>query len=670
MKDNNRGLTFWNAVAFAGALGAVPAAVGAFAYWLLRFGYGNPFLIAVEGGVTAGLLSLLDAYPVERTFRESREVIHDGATADDTLKLLSKLAAKYCLVLLAIVLFFEWAYAKMPLRLSLLTCAAAGVVVYGLYSRFQNESVFVKGREVISFGEARRRARSRRKLFEPTFELVPGLHLRERAKQYGIAFIGASRTGKTTLVRLDMQQSFCPRRTLLDELLGRPRRRCRGLVYDGKADLLPVLSGMRPSCDILSFNLFDDPTKSHPERRVYRSVRWAIAEDVIDPATAETFAPVFVPTDTGNLKDPFWVMAATHVVSGVMMALHAKKPLKWTLADFVRVFEYKEDVLSILDTSDYSRQCMSFLKSKGVSSDDVLKTLMNYIRQLRTLSAAAERSEHPGVSLRKWAAGEGIIVLPVDERVRTPLDTYYRVIFTAIVQMMLAPDQEKNGVTDIFLDEIREAGYLPPLNSLLCRGFGKNAVVRLAYQSQAGMSDAQGSRDLSAEILGLCQNLVVCELSEGETATTISEQWGDHDVYRTTEAGTRRRETHRALFPPEFARLQPADLYQGMSAFVTSPELTGAVTKFEISGRLFSLLTPVDDIPAVSKVLEANQYLPKWTEDEREALGLPRKEPTAEAGTKEAPFTVTEKSKAANDQDNLFPFSSTSRRRREREQGL
>jgi hypothetical protein len=477
-------------------------------------------------------------------------------------------------------------------------------------------------------------------LFGEWFQFVPGLWLPIRALKLGFLIVGGSQTGKTLLLRLLLRWILSGQRFYFGIPSPGRRRKTRAFVFDGKADLLPVLAALT-RVPIYVMNPFDKHTPSDEVRKIFRCVRWALARDTVNPAQAKTVARVFVPDDPNIQRDPFWVLATIMIISGVFIALHKKKPLGWSLADVVRVFGSEEDLTALLASCPHTKNRLPYLEKARNSSADILKTICNYILSLEEVAAVWERSTHE-ISLVEWGKGEGVILCPVDATLKEPLDAVYRAFFKRMVQVLLRPNAEKGGPTFVILDEATHAGELPLLNTLLTMGFGKRAYCFLAFQSREGLASVL-TRERASEAMGQTRNRIYTQMNEDATNKAASEEIGKHQFWKTTPAhggqGERRETVEQpAVSPEDLMHLRAASREGGMTAYVTSP-LIAAVTKLDLTGPELVRLVAAEDrtVPAAREAPSEHQYLEPWSTDERLALGLPTAQPKPAPAPEAAP---------------------------------
>jgi hypothetical protein len=623
---------FVSALSVLGVRGLLPLVYGLTVALILTAGYGQGPGVSFRTSLLAAAFVLLDAGLVEATFRDSRKQTGMSPTNGDTAAMLVRLAVKYYLIVVVAMLSFEIGLAGgLSAAAAFVLAAAVAATVYVLFTALHNESVHVRGTEPISMTRAQLRAFASGGLFGEWFRFVPGLWLPVRALKLGVLIVGGSQTGKTLLLRLLLQWILSGRRYYFGIPLPGRRRKVRLFVFDGKADLLPVIAATAAGTPIYVMNPFDSHTPSDEKRRIYRSTRWAIAKDTATPAQAKTVARVFVPDDPSIQRDPFWVLATIMIISGVFIALHQKKPGAWSLADVVRVFGSEADLRALLASCRFTKNRLFYLEQAKNSSADILKTICNYILSLEEVAAVWEHSTHE-TSLVEWAAGDGVILCPVDATLKEPLDALYRAFFKRMVQVLLRPNAEREERTFVILDEATHAGELPFLNTLLTMGFGKGAYCFLAFQSREGFASVL-TRERASEAMGQTRNRIYTQMNEDATNKAVSEEIGKHEFWKTTPAHgaqPEKKETaeRSAVSPEDLMHLRAASREGGMTAYVTSP-LIAAVTKLDLTGKeLKRLVSPEDStVPAAREAPPKHQYLEPWGSDERRALGLPEVQP-------------------------------------------
>ncbi len=124
-----------------------------------------------------------------------------------------------------------------------------------------------------------------------------------------------------------------------------------------------------------------------------------------------------------------------------------------------------------------------------------------------------------------------ILVLGSHPSNRAALEAINKAIFRRITDLLLTqPEERDHGVTGrktwLFLDEVREAGKLDGLASLLNQGRSKGVCTVLGFQDIEGLREVYQAH-MAHEIIGQCDNKTVLRTESPETAKWAQEFFGE-----------------------------------------------------------------------------------------------------------------------------------------------
>lgn len=487
--------------------------------------------------------------------------------------------------------------------------AAAGVVGFAVGRVLFPEHPFepsTRGRRLIAPQKAARLADRLRPHDDPGLPWG-GVRLPSSAAPLHFLVCGATGSGKSLTLRLLMQE-------VLPRIV--PGSGSRALVYDAKREALPILAGMGVRCPVKLLHPLDT-----------RGVAWDLARDCTTPAVALQLATVLIP-DTDEGANRFFADAARDLLSGVLIALHLRAPGRWRFRDVLLALADAERLKMLLEQSPPTRDRLRYFADERTLAN-ILGTVASKSAAYGPVAAAWERATE-SVSLRDWVEGEFILVLALDDEIRTALDAVNRAIFRRAAELLLAGPESAARRSWLFLDEVREAGKLDGLRGLLNRGRSKGVAAVLGFQSVEGLREAYG-REEAHEIIGECAHKAILRLESPDTAEWAAGVFGDVErrEIQVGQPGAEKAVSKSELvarrplvLPSEFLSLPATGPDAGLSGYFASP-LTGAyrhtLAWCEIAARL---RPPSQETPDYLPRPAADQYLRPWDESDYRRLGL------------------------------------------------
>lgn len=471
----------------------------------------------------------------------------------------------------------------------------------------------IRGRSLLSFRDAIKRSETKLGQEEPG-SFFGMLRLPERASTSHFLVCGTTGAGKTTILRL-LMQSVLPKIGTGDT---------RALVYDAKQDILSILHGMGIKKRIVTLNPFDE-----------RCAGWAIAKDVTSPAVAEQVATILIPDEKGS-SNPYFFQAARSILTGVLIAYILKCPGRWNLADVLHALRSVETLKNLLLGCTQTAYLVERYFSNEKTANDVMSTLDTKLRPYQYVAAAWSRANE-SISLSDWLNDEFVLVLGNEEETRSAIDAINQVIFKRLSELVIAQSESRTRRTWFFIDELKEAGRLDGLTSLLTKGRSKGACVVLGFQDIEGLSVAYGDNRTAREIVGLCANKAILRTDSPMTAEWASSLLGSREVleYRVTESSAKSKggkqtstsqseqvQKRETVLPSEIMALPTSGVENGLCGYYIIPEI-GAYRADVGWNWIESALLPIDSsVPNVMKRPAEHQYLSAWTKSDQMRLGL------------------------------------------------
>jgi type IV secretory pathway TraG/TraD family ATPase VirD4 len=186
-----------------------------------------------------------------------------------------------------------------------------------------------------------------------------------------------------------------------------------------------------------------------------------------------------------------------------------------------------ENVRKILESVPETRdRLMHFENQKTLL--DVMSTFTSKMQEYEYIAAAWDKAKKR-VSLSDWLSQEFILVLGNTEIAKKATDEINRVIFRRMTELILSENETSTKQTWIFLDEVRQAGRLDSLNTLLTKGRSKGACCVLGFQDIEGLRKVYGREECN-ELVGQCNNKAILKINSPETALWAASLFGDREV--------------------------------------------------------------------------------------------------------------------------------------------
>jgi len=445
--------------------------------------------------------------------------------------------------------------------------------------------------------------------------------------------IGCPGSGKTLTLRMLMKAAFAgPHPGGL---------RFRGLVYDPKRDMLPILQGMGiPKDRIAVLNPFDK-----------RSVPWDMATDITDEGGARQLASIIAPVPK-NSHEPYFTEAAQNLIWGVVRTFQKRAPGDWSLNDIVHGVTSPKRLRAILQLSEEGKDLThTFLDQDDRTAGNIVSTLVTKVSYFRTIAALWERTpKDRRISLVKWMGSDPtdwkILVLGYDKAYSETLNPINNVIFRRMSELVVSRvDENPSDLTWVFLDEARLAGELDGLRDLLLAGRSKGARVVFGFQDVEGMRDVYNPLRAN-ELMGLCGNVAFLRMNNPESqawaarcigsyeywqqSTSRGDSWTD-GKWTNTSSTTSSLTKREGMLEAEFRQFPLAGPMKGIPGVFMAPSFGGAWSTIVPVSFLDKHLMPLGETPGFLPRDGADQEPKSWMEEDELRLGLRQKEPPAVA---------------------------------------
>jgi hypothetical protein len=340
---------------------------------------------------------------------------------------------------------------------------------------------------------------------EPSL-LWGGLPIPERSAVRHFLYVGASGSGKTTAIRMLMNQ-------VLPTI--QPTAKRRAFIYDGKGDMPKILSGMGLDCDIFNLNPYDK-----------RGVGWNISADMTRPQDAQQLAEMLYPDGGGGSNERFFVDGARALIASIVMLFNELAPGRWTLRDIIcaanleasdmrRLFDQvprlKHDLQNVFTARSYSEIAVS-----------VTVTLKKY----GPVAAAWDYARRQGqeICLRDWVQSNSILLLPVRDEDTATLRPISALLLRRVSDLLLSLPESRDNRTWLFLDELADLGHITKIPDLASKGRSKGVAMVVGFQALAGLRDEKRGygKEMTDQILGQFQSRAYLAMEDPETAEWAS----------------------------------------------------------------------------------------------------------------------------------------------------
>jgi len=486
-------------------------------------------------------------------------------------------------------------------------------------------------------------------------------------------FVGMSGSGKTLSFRMLMASMLPLPRHAGDagtpNLIRRTFRQetHQAIVYDAKTENVPILMshGFQPGKDLYILNPFDQ-----------RAVAWDLAKDFRTPAQAKLLAKVFLDSHRKGQhlqQHEYFRDNAARQITGVIQAFiaHGGKDPQWTLRDIINAFSTPEMLRHVLSQHPEGGSLIAnTIEVAHETATGIYSSSTTYIDEFRIVASLWHRLAHrehaPGeatsISLEEWVTSKprSVLLLPNTRENEAVLAPMNRLLFQRLSQLLLdsrynqhiesGPGQKYRRT--LFLDECSQLGKLEGLSDLLTEGRQFGVQVILGVQSYSQMVSAYGEQDAKT-IVGQCGFKAFLK-SDGDTAQWASKEIGQqleryskmsytsgtsgsYTVTSGSLAGSSSSDTSgwsRSQSESYEERLQDAVLASEISGLpdprtsglfggiYVTPHLPVFVSNLEFRD-LPALLESAVEAPARVPMDSGDEWLPPWTEEDFQRLGLP-----------------------------------------------
>lgn len=312
----------------------------------------------------------------------------------------------------------------------------------------------------------------------------PGIRIPETLEVRSFSLVGSPGSGKTTVLNGMVDQAV--------------QRGDKCLLFDFKGDFTERI----PDGKKIILSPWDA-----------RAVRLALGSDVSSEVQARLLSECLIPI---NLRDtqPMWGNASRAILRAELHRLMAERTGTWgfhelgdaLLADILcpdsdqvvqnLVKRYNPEAFRIVQDLT-SRTTLSVLIDQSAALGDTL-LLSRFDRELK-------KAGRPFLSLRSYLSGEMQekgnplpVILPVHPDSKTLTSAFVSAVFTLSSSIVTNfPDAKPNARRIwFFLDEVPQAGRIPPITDFLVTARSKGCRTVLGFQTPAQVAETYGEKTL------------------------------------------------------------------------------------------------------------------------------------------------------------------------------
>jgi Type IV secretion-system coupling protein DNA-binding domain len=481
------------------------------------------------------------------------------------------------------------------------------------------------------------------------------------------AAIGSTGSGKTLTLKLLMNGFLAD--------FG-PHRDANAVIYDAKNDLLPWLLnnmlktpvhlGVRTEEEMINevtehgnsifhylLTTTDLPKILITNPFDARSLPWNMYIDFRTQAELVQLGQILIP-DVKNESNPFFRKRSRQLLVGVAKAF-TSTGAEWHLRDLVLATRSTKRLKKILSSCEATEDLLEIFQPADTYSN-IKSTLDGFMEEYEVLAALSHRAFvelGAGFSLREWQQSKGVaVVLGADEDDDSALDRLNRLLFGRISQLTLSgpevrPSDNGDGFkrTYFVVDEAKEAGQMPGIQTLLTKGRSKGCSVAIGFQDVEGLRTVYGDGEAN-EMLGQCNHKAFFHLESPATAEYVQDCVGEAKyeiVYYTDGKDAADEHQHKQIVTEpatpatQYLTLRPATPENGLLGMHMTP-YTGAHWHHYSWERLAGagVFSALGGVPEQIERDPRFQALTPWDEADEQRLNFKEVSTAPRAETTEA----------------------------------
>ncbi len=312
----------------------------------------------------------------------------------------------------------------------------------------------------------------------------PGIRIPETLEVRSFSLVGSPGSGKTTVLNGMVDQAI--------------QRGDRSLLFDFKGDFTERI----PDGKKIILSPWDA-----------RAVRWALGSDVSTEVQARLLAECLIPINPRDTQ-PMWGNASRAILRAELHRLMAERRETWGF------HELGEALLADILCPDSDEVVQTLVKRFNPEASRIVQDLTSKT----TLSVLIDQSAALGdtillsrfdhelkkagrrfLSLRSYLSGETRekgnplpVILPVHPDSKTLTSAFVSAVFTLSSSIVTNFPDAKPSARRIwfFLDEVPQAGRIPPITDFLVTARSKGCRTVLGFQTPAQVAETYGEKTL------------------------------------------------------------------------------------------------------------------------------------------------------------------------------
>jgi energy-coupling factor transporter ATP-binding protein EcfA2 len=452
------------------------------------------------------------------------------------------------------------------------------------------------------------------------FWALRNLPVEEASKH--LAMIGATGSGKTTLIRLFLQ-SIAPR-----SYPGQSKPE-QLIVFDGQCNMIPLLASMglrEENKNVYILNPYDE-----------RGIPWDLADGTQSPLIARHLAALLVPEEPRS-QAPFFANSARDLVYAVILGLSRTVGVGWSFRDLIIALDSSKRIRTITARHPRAKVIAARILNDRRHAFGVLSHIGTRLVPFEQVAALWHSSRNPErFRIKEFLEHPGVLVLGNDPVLRDSLWPINALLLKALTQEILRCPLDLRYPRHWFvLDEFPAMEKVDCIHELLRRGRSKGASVLLGMQTLEALMHIY-QENPAEDILSQCAYKTFLRAGGPKTAewaerffgklrrteTTFSESWGKDGHSYSVQYNL----NERSLFLSSVFMNMPLPTPGGpLIAISDVPCLNNTVISRRWFDQLRFYFKPPVKVPAVLPRDYADQQTLKPWEPEEESYFCGRKD--------------------------------------------